>query len=258
MRTLPPLPCLALAAALAAGCSDATEAPAERDPCQAAAAHLSGCAEGLPVIEWAGCDPVEAERVLATPCGTVNAALADPKADVGNGVARFACRLGYFAACEVPACEDDTAAEPPAADAPCAEWLRYDGCGVCEYYRCRDARQPCGDDGYLLGYVGKYCNRFASVTEPRVSPAANAWLKRVRRCLVTWLEDNVPYDATCERVDREGTDSHAECYVETGFCDLSPLDWFGIVQSIDPGDLPLRVLLSTAHGCIADWFGPQD
>ncbi len=52
-----------------------------------------------------------------------------------------------------------------------------------------------------------------------------------------------------------GTDSHAQCYVETGFCDLSVADWMGVLYSIDLGDAPLRVVLKTGQACLAEWLG---
>ncbi len=92
------------------------------------------------------------------------------------------------------------------------------------------------------------------MTEPRVSPQAAAWLQRVRQCLVTWLETNVAYDAACADIERLGTDSHAACYLETGFCELSIADWAAIVHTIDVGDAPLRVMLATAQGCLGEWL----
>jgi len=77
----------------------------------------------------------------------------------------------------------------------------------------------------------------------------------VRRCLAEWLEDNVAYDASCSEIATRGTSSHAVCYVETGFCELSIVDWTAIVLTIDPGDAPFRVMLATAQGCVARWLG---
>ena len=65
-------------------------------------------------------------------------------------------------------------------------------------------------------------------------------------------------DADCESIDRLGTDSHALCYVETGFCDLAPADWLAIIHTIDVGDAPFRVMLATAQGCLGEWLGPVD
>ncbi|MCK6576077.1 hypothetical protein L6V77_33910 [Myxococcota bacterium] len=239
-------------------------ATAPDDPCAAAAAHLAACAVDLPAPEaaagtpGAACDPEVATAVLATDCDTLATGLADRKAD--GPLAALACRLGFYASCPVPACPD---APLPAADQQdptrCAAYLEnFDDCGLCRYYDCRETYAQCGDDAYLIDYVGRYCRRFAQVTEPRVSPAANAWLKRVRRCLGEWLEENVAYDAACEDIDRRGTDSHAVCYVETGFCALSVADWLAIIHTIDVGDAPFRVMLATAQGCLGEWLGADD
>ena len=61
------------------------------------------------------------------------------------------------------------------------EWARYDGCQACNYYRCREQVAQCGEEGYLLGYVGRYCDRFSTVTEPVLSPRGAEWMKKVRR-----------------------------------------------------------------------------
>jgi hypothetical protein len=235
--------------------SAAAEAPPAA-PCAAAAAHLSACAVDLPAPEAAAeCDPEVAAAVLATDCESLATELADRKADGPLGA--LACRLGFYAACPVPTCPDDPL---PAGEDPtrCAAYLEnFDDCGLCRYYDCRETYAQCGDDAYLIDYVGRYCRRFAQVTEPRVSPAANAWLKRVRRCLGEWLEENVAYEAACEDIDRQGTDSHALCYVETGFCALSVADWLAIIHTIDVGDAPFRVMLATAQGCLGTWLGDR-
>ena len=51
-----------------------------------------------------------------------------------------------------------------------------------------------------------------------------------------------------------GIASHAACYVQAGFCDLSITDWFAIVHTIDPGDIPFKQIMSTGHMCLQDWF----
>ena len=229
--------------------------------CEAARAHLSVCS-GQPESAWPGrCDPTVAARVLDAECEAISSATAFPKADGAGPLAAAVCALGFFAACETLMCETTPEDVAPVVNAgasdaqgSCGHLVAADDCALCSYYDCRESISQCGDRGYLTGYVGKYCQRFATVTEPRVSPAAAAWLGRVRHCLVDYLETEVPYDADCETIDRLGTDSHAACYVESGFCDLSPLDWFHIVHSIDVGDVPLRVVLRTAHGCLQSWF----
>ena len=243
---------------LACSASDGPDADGTA-ACEDARAKLSACS-GQMESPWPGvCDPAVAARVLDEECEAVSRAVTFPKADGAGPLAAAACALGFFAACETPACETAPEDHAPRLDADaasgaCGHLLDADDCGLCSYYDCRESISRCGEDGYLTGYVGKYCERFATVTEPRVSPAAAAWLGRVRHCLVDYLETEVAYDADCETIDRRGTDSHAECYVQTGFCDLSPIDWFHIIHSIDVGDVPLRVVLRTGHGCLQTWF----
>ena len=170
----------------------------------------------------------------------------------------LACRLGFFSACAQPVCTDDEGLGWPNDEQSCAGWQEYSGCAACDYYRCRDRAADCGDEGYLIGFVGKYCDRFAQVTEPRVSLQGAVWLQDVRACLVNWLEERVPYDASCGEIRKAGIESHHHCYVDSGFCSLPVSDWMGIVHTIDVGDVPMRSLLATANGCLGEWFGGME
>lgn len=237
---------LVITAVLSTACGDATSA--ETSVCDRAAAHLASCSADLPAPLQADgpCDEATARSTLATPCSAVSTQFADTKSD--SPFKGAACNLGFFSACAVPNC-------PAVPDVDvCGDLLVYDDCRLCAIYDCREAISQCGPSGYLEGYAGRYCKRYALVTEPRVSPAASAWLKRVRRCLAEYLETAIPEDADCETIRTMGTDSHAQCYVETGFCDLSVSDWMGVLLSIDFGDAPLRVVLKTGQGCLAEWL----
>ncbi len=227
---------------------------APEDPCAAAATHLAACTgapEGEAVVPVA-CDREAASAVLGSDCAALGAALEDGKADSSGWLARFACSAGFLNRCPVAACTSTVRSAPGAA---CVAWASTQGCEVCEYYRCREAAQPCGPGGYVASYVGPYCQRFASVTEPRVSAAARRWLQRVRQCLVRELDRRAPIGTACEETRAIGLETHVTCYLETGFCSLSPFDWLAIVRSIDAGDVPLRTALETAQGCLAGWLG---
>jgi len=224
--------------------------------CQAAAERLAICVGVFAEETGEDCDPVDAQRVIDSDCDSLRAAFDDPEEQ--GGLSGIACDLGFYAACVEPSCVPLPGIEPPADDAPCSAWARYPGCGACAYYACRERQARCGPDGYLAGYVGPYCTRFATITERRVSPEATAWLGRVRRCLITYLDEQVPRDASCEEIDRRGTDSHRACYLDAGFCDLSVSDWFAIVHTIDVGDVPLRLVLTTGQGCLREWLGLDD
>ncbi len=78
---------------------------------------------------------------------------------------------------------------------------------------------------------------------------------RARQCLVRELDRRAPIGTACEETRAIGLETHVTCYLETGFCALSPFDWLAIVRSIDAGDVPLRTALETAQGCLSGWFG---
>ena len=245
----------------------------EASPCSAAAAYLEACGAPSPETFEANCTDELAESLLEVDCGDLPEGLAEaglitiapsatpasPTVVGGTGPnwmgSWLACKFGFKFACPVPACELEDDIEPPSEDDPCIEWLRYEGCGACEYYRCREETSQCGADGYLAGYVGKYCDRFTRVTEPGVSTEAAEWLQDVRECLVTTLDNETDETTSCETISEIGIASHATCYVQAGFCDLSISDWFDIVHTIDPGDIPFQQMLATGQLCLQDWFG---
>lgn len=232
-----------------------------RSVCDEAQAHVNGCfGESTPAQSVDSCDVPEAEALLSQSCEDLSLRLGDRKSDLFDGrLAAFGCRIGLYRYCEVPMCEaegDEPLSELPESpyltSSGCADALRYEGCGACEYYACREAEAQCGEDGYLLGFAHKYCERYRLVTEQRISSAGQMWLRRVRRCLVEELEASEA--VTCEELERSGFESHPRCYTETGFCDLPVGDWVGVLNTIDPSDLRLREVFVTGHECLRQWL----
>ena len=172
-----------------------------------------------------------------------------------NKTSRVLCRLGFNFACPEMKCPAHAAIPTPDKNDPCIEYLRYDDCNACEYYRCKEKTYKCGESGYLLGYVGKYCHRFSTITTYKTSPKAQDWLKKTRECLIREFEVSTNESMSCERVHQIGTDSHANCYVDSGFCELNVKDWFDIVHTIDRGDIPFQQLFTTGNSCLSRWIG---
>lgn len=129
-----------------------------------------------------------------------------------------------------------------------------DRLGSCDYYDCREEHHPCGSDGYYLGYGGKYCNRFNNETRPELSSDGQAWVDITTRCLQRYLENHIPYDADCDDVRRRAFDSHPDCYVAGGICNLSVSDWWKIFWTVDASDMEVRQALLTAAACPGEWW----
>ncbi len=241
-------------------------------PCTAAASYLEACGGTASSAFEAQCTDELAQALLNMGCGELAEALEQeglipPAAQTPSAPptlapgytpnwpgSSLACALGFSFACPVPECTLDEGIEAPTEGDACIEWMRFKGCGACEYYRCREAQSQCGEDGYLQAYVGPYCDRFSRVTEAKASPAAAAWLEEVRACLITTLDNATDETSSCEEIETIGIASHATCYVQSGFCELGLSGWFHIVHTIDPGDVPFQQILATGQLCLQSWF----
>ncbi|TNF37141.1 MAG: hypothetical protein EP329_03925 [Deltaproteobacteria bacterium] len=238
---------------------------AQTDVCQAAADHIAACSgQSAPVAP--ACDEAQAQEVLDRSCEALDAALGDQKSDGWSAaLARFGCGLGLYRYCPEVACDADadeaegflTApdAVPDGASACAVDALAYQGCGACAYYACREATAGCGADGYLMRFAHHYCERYRLISEPEASPAARRFLERVRRCLVTRFDREVPEGTDCATMRDLGFASHPDCYVETGFCELSIADWLLVLNTIDDGDADFSQMLTTGVLCLREWLG---
>jgi len=226
------------------GCAQIEE---ERSICEDVSIHLSQCFEqSMPMDP--NCDVEVAAQVIQQPCSKLKAS---GKADWFGD---WLCRLGFLYRCEAPVCEG-----VPSHDEvdSCSDYIGMDGCASCEYYFCRDAQrpQPCGEKGYYQGFVGRYCNLFTEATVPRLSPKGQDWIANVRTCLQLSMEE-ASDDWSCDEVKKFGYDAHPDCYVDTGFCELSITDMIAIFNTVSPLELGLQPF-TTAFKCIGQWFNPD-
>ena len=246
--------------------SDSGDAsPSVESICTEASRHLAECLGDAPPSEAPNpsCDVEHALEILGLTCEQLESALPPTEPERRDSrLADISCSLRIYRFCEMSAC-DAEADEPEHMLAPlelpedasdCARSaVQYEGCGACEYYRCREATAHCGPEGYLMNYAYRYCQRFRLVAESQMSPAGQAWFRRVRRCLITTL-DAVEQGNDCSSIEEIGFRSHPECYIQTGFCELPTSDWVKVFNTVDPDDLRFRELLTAGNGCFRDWF----
>lgn len=122
------------------------------------------------------------------------------------------------------------------------------------FYRCAEQTLQCGPDGYLIGYGARYAERFYRQTRPWMSPAGKRWLDATLVCLQVALRERIDATTSCGDVRTRAFDSHPECYVDSGFCELPLSDWFAVAVTIDGRDWlsadAQRQLAATAHACL--------
>jgi len=71
--------------------------------------------------------------------------------------------------------------------------------------------------------------------------------------MIALERDSSPSDS-CDEIQTIAFDSHPDCYVDKGFCDLPISDIFSVVMTIDSEDYQLRQLLGVGVGCLSEWL----
>jgi len=238
---------------LAMGCEPVESMDVSEDSvCLMATDHVRDCL-GVEVAPQEYCDVDSAESILSQTCEDMNRMASNPKAD-GGWFAWMHCQLGVLHFCELPVCEEIS---NPLTPIDCAFALGSEGCAQCDYYQCMENQMQCGPNGYLEGFVGKYCQRFSSITYPRMTPQGKVWMEEVRECLIVRLHDGRVPGETCGDVKQRGLADHKTCYLEAGLCQLPLSDWLGIVATLSPLEFPFIQALGVGIPCVRDWLGWQ-
>ena len=109
----------------------------------------------------------------------------------------------------------------------------------CEYYLCHEMQEPCGPKGYTLNFGYRYCLKY--LNEDLYTNPGKSWLSQVRGCLQKSLSDQHPYPS-CQDLKKEAINSHFDCYINAGFCDLPRNDQRRILRTAANSILDPEVL----------------
>lgn len=88
----------------------------------------------------------------------------------------------------------------------------------CSFYdKCLEAKNQCGSEGYPLNYGLKFCNIFNSM---KLSSKGEKWITATMACLQEELVDFAEAKTACSTIQKKAFESHVQCYVNSGFCEL--------------------------------------
>lgn len=123
---------------------------------------------------------------------------------------------------------------------------------TCIFYPlCLESRYHCGPAGYPLRYGYKYCIKFQEERN-KLSSAGQKWMIDVMLC----LQEKLVPEATettnitsCKELEDYAFSTHPQCYVDSGFCTLSPVDWAAVIEILSLETLfeSLDILVATAE-----------
>lgn len=143
--------------------------------------------------------------------------------------------ITLLAACGSPSADRVETAPDPSTCAPATPDDILDREG--DYYRCLDATllegRGCGAGGYPLGFGAKYADRSFEEIWYDLTPAGQDFFLVVSPCLQERLAAQVTDVSTCDEVWDDGFATHADCYVDSGFCDLPAEDVYVIAAMFD-------------------------
>lgn len=116
-------------------------------------------------------------------------------------------------------------------DLSCEQWI-----GSCDFYLCQEKKNKCGALGYNLGFGYKYCSGSRFWLDSRMtSSLGHQWVNSVFQCLqrknFEHSEKNKG-NLTCSDIKQSSFDSHPDCYVNSGFCELLLIDQSNIMRLI--------------------------
>lgn len=95
----------------------------------------------------------------------------------------------------------------------------------CDLYSKLENEMRCGPQAYFQKWGQPMCEKYIRSEEAPIqslflSHELKVWFPQVRLCLQQYLVREL--DAlTCQNLDQHAKQSHVECYVQTGYCDLS-------------------------------------
>ena len=99
----------------------------------------------------------------------------------------------------------------------------------CQPYLELQSQYACEKPNYFLDFGYKYCRLFEKHSEG-FSPKGQATLPFIRSCLIAQIE-NEPI-LTCKTAKSLALQHHFDCYVQSGFCDLSITDKWKVYRVV--------------------------
>jgi hypothetical protein len=99
----------------------------------------------------------------------------------------------------------------------------------CDYYSQIESELQCGTDAYFQKWGGPMCKKYLLYeTDPLKSllltDQLKAWFPKVRFCLQNELAQMLEAkNLSCGNLNAQVNRSHVDCYMQTGYCELSVL-----------------------------------
>ena len=107
-----------------------------------------------------------------------------------------------------------------------------DAVGSCDFYQCLDQTFPCGDKGYALHFGHKFCTKSDTQLFNRMqTEQGKQWVLDTMKCLQQALSERLDIEAlSCQKIQDIGYQTHMNCYIQSGYCELPGQDKKEIIK----------------------------
>lgn len=92
----------------------------------------------------------------------------------------------------------------------------------CSYYSKLENELQCGNEAYISKFAKPYCETFLN-KKKQFSISGQKILRNIRNCLQNTLADKENI-LNCSNIEFYGFESHYQCYLDNGFCELGHFD----------------------------------
>jgi hypothetical protein len=102
---------------------------------------------------------------------------------------------------------------------------------TCDFYAdCLESAFKCGANGYPLHFGERLCHVFLD-NNYKFSASGQAWSSAVRKCLQDALVHTIDLrdSISCDDLKALAFNSHVDCYIDNGFCDIELSDYGELV-----------------------------
>lgn len=100
----------------------------------------------------------------------------------------------------------------------------------CRYYLCEEMNHTHGARGYFIEFGYKFCANYIQAPKNYYQPQTVKWLSDVAICLQHKLSTAHGANDSVKQVWLKAVQTHAQCYYETGACDLPKSELLKVIN----------------------------
>ena len=114
----------------------------------------------------------------------------------------------------------------------------------CDYYLDLHRYGHCLPSQYPLAFGFKYCKNLSEDVYPHLSDEGKKWFEETQYCLMNKIYQNIlGGKINCQDFSSGAINSHYDCYINNGYCDIPQGDRDILLNSVMKEELSLDMII---------------